>query len=378
MRENQQRRAAAELAQLVEEVGADRLGQAGTVRALLNDRIGADAPSHATEIRILSDAAAEGIPARLTSGGTDDLAGWFADQTGYTREVAAWAVQSWSGALGGPTDAATIPDNRTIPVVRRQGGADPSAEGGSPGDDAGVGRGGSHDTSTSQPDTGRRRLLVGTGVVAALALAGGLAFAVSGDDGGGDDGSTTTTSTTSAPSDAEEELIDLVETDGFLAGCVPYEDDPMEAFVNLAGDGELDAGSLSDPEAMVSCTVGSGAEEAALGADRASSEVQLARHRQQEAGAREPDRADAWQFPGGAGLEAFYSAADIVQAEVVDDVVGDDDSDISHYSYDSIYDESATLVMIAHSYDLVVAFSYGEGDAEDLETWWASYLQVDG
>ena len=73
-RDHQQRRVADELAEAARALGPERLSSGPAVRALLNDRLGADAPAHAREVRVIADAVTEGLVERLRADGPEATA----------------------------------------------------------------------------------------------------------------------------------------------------------------------------------------------------------------------------------------------------------------------------------------------------------------
>ncbi|MGQ0624146.1 MAG: hypothetical protein ACT4PP_05745 [Sporichthyaceae bacterium] len=109
MRAAEEHRVAAALAQLVSQHGTAPFADPATLRAALGDLLGADAPALRREIKLLTDAAAEGIPAGLAAPASTVLpAGQSLGHSltsrlvsiGMEPEAARFAVSAWSTSLG--------------------------------------------------------------------------------------------------------------------------------------------------------------------------------------------------------------------------------------------------------------------------------------
>lgn len=339
-RGEQQQRVAAELAELVRLHGADRLSGGPAVRALLNDRLGADAPAHAREVRVIADAVTEGLVDRLPTQEPDEAAEWFADETGYDVDVAKWAVAAWVGADGRPPALPEVREQILVMAPHRlatgSGSSGPADEHRGPVSEETVHHEGGtteHRTDAGAGGRDRKRWLVAGGVAAAVALVGGVALATS---GGGDERSESAAADLTS---AELELIDLVPD---LGDCEPRRDELRSAFTMVAADGEIETADIDEPLAMVRCSV-----EGA------------------------PDFADAWLFENAGGLSAFYAASSALDEETGRRDGDGDDDDVEYFAYDSAADESATLVESrVFDADIVIAYSVERGRSDELLEWY--------
>jgi hypothetical protein len=101
-RTDQEGRAADVLTELIEAFGAARVQDADVVRGLLNDHLGTESVPLRREVKLLTEAAAEGVPGILQTATSTARADATARMValGTDPGAAQWAIEAWGLALG--------------------------------------------------------------------------------------------------------------------------------------------------------------------------------------------------------------------------------------------------------------------------------------